>query len=98
VCENILRNICVISYGQLCAYHHPIENQDIWCDVYYHLATKIFLTLQASGFRSNQEKLYVLKKSDVLVCHSGCSGLQPMHSTKICSAESSLAKPDVLKS
>jgi Mlc titration factor MtfA (ptsG expression regulator) len=31
------------------------------------------LAQQASGFRSNREKLYVLEKSDILVCHSRCS-------------------------
>jgi len=50
------------------------------------------LTQQASGFRSNRGKLYVLQKPDVPVCHSGCSGFQPMHNAKICSAEPSSAK------
>jgi hypothetical protein len=26
-----------------------IQNQDIWCGVYYHFATKMLLMLQASG-------------------------------------------------
>jgi Mlc titration factor MtfA (ptsG expression regulator) len=97
-------------YASLCVYHHAIRIQDIWCGVYYHLATKMLLMLQAyfdkcleiiatfddftiqhvsrdentivnnlaqraSGFRSNQEKLYVLEKwmfwfaiLDVSVC------------------------------
>jgi hypothetical protein len=33
------------------------------------------LAHEASGFRLNQEKLYVLEKLDVPVCHSECSGL-----------------------
>jgi hypothetical protein len=43
------------------------------------------LAHQASCFRSNREKMYVLEKMDVPVCHSECFGLYPMHSTKICS-------------
>jgi hypothetical protein len=33
------------------------------------------LTQQASGFQSNREKLCVLEKPDVPVCHSECSNL-----------------------
>jgi hypothetical protein len=33
------------------------------------------LAHEASGFWLNQEKLYVLEKLDVSVCHSECSGL-----------------------
>jgi hypothetical protein len=33
------------------------------------------LAHQASGFWSNQGKLYVLEKIDALVCHPRCSGL-----------------------
>jgi hypothetical protein len=33
------------------------------------------LAQEASGFRSNREKLYVLEKPDVPFCHSRCSGL-----------------------
>jgi hypothetical protein len=32
---------------RLCAHHRAIENQDIWCGVYYHLATEMLLMLQA---------------------------------------------------
>jgi hypothetical protein len=56
------------------------------------------LAQQASCFRSNQGKLYILEKSDVLIYHSGCSGLHSMHNTKIYFVEPSLAKPDVLES
>jgi hypothetical protein len=42
--------------------------------------------------------MYVLKKLNVLVCHSGCSNLQLMHIAEICSAEPSSAKLDVPKS
>jgi hypothetical protein len=41
--ENIFGALCIISYGRLCAYYRAIENQDIWCGVYYHLATGILL-------------------------------------------------------
>jgi hypothetical protein len=50
---------------------------------------------QASYFRSNRRKLYVLEKLDVPICHSGCSGLQQMHNAKICSTEPSWTKLDV---
>jgi hypothetical protein len=30
------------------------------------------LAKEASGFRSNRRKLFVLEKPDVPVCHSGC--------------------------
>jgi hypothetical protein len=33
------------------------------------------LAQQALGFLLNREKLYILEKMDVLVCHSRCSGL-----------------------
>jgi hypothetical protein len=33
------------------------------------------LAQQASDFQSNREKLYVLEKPDVLLCHSRCSDL-----------------------
>jgi uncharacterized protein with NAD-binding domain and iron-sulfur cluster len=56
------------------------------------------LTQHAWGFWSNKGKLYVLKKSDVPICHFKYSGLQPMHSTEICSAELSTVKLDVLES
>jgi ribonuclease HI len=52
------------------------------------------LAQQASGFRSNQGKFSFMKKSDVLVCQTGQSGFQPMHSAIICSAEPSSAKPN----
>jgi hypothetical protein len=48
--ENILGTLCTISYGRLYVYHHAIENQDIWCGVYYHLATEVLLTLQESCY------------------------------------------------
>jgi hypothetical protein len=35
----------------------------------------MLLAQQASSSRSNQEKMYVLEKLDVLVCHSECFGL-----------------------
>jgi hypothetical protein len=56
------------------------------------------LAQEAPGFRSNRGKLYVLRKLDVSICHSGCSGLQPMHRAKICSTEPNLTKLDVPKS
>jgi hypothetical protein len=45
------------------------------------------LAQQTLGFRSNQEKFYVLEKLDVPICQTGCSGFQPMHSVEICSTE-----------
>jgi hypothetical protein len=48
--KNILRTLYIISYGRLCIYHHAIENQDIWCGVYYHLAIVMLLMLQASCY------------------------------------------------
>jgi hypothetical protein len=42
--------------------------------------------------------MYVLKKLDVPICHSGCSGLYLMHNAKICSAEPNSAKSDVSES
>jgi hypothetical protein len=56
------------------------------------------LAHQASDFQSNWGKLYVLKKSNVLVYHSGCSSLQPMHNVKICLTKPSSAKLNVSES
>jgi hypothetical protein len=39
-----------------------------------------------------------MEKPDILICHSRCSSLQPMHSAEICSVEPSSTKPDVPKS
>jgi hypothetical protein len=68
--------------------HHVSSDENIVVDN---------LAQQASSFRSNRENLYVLEKSDVLVCHSGRSGLQQMHNAKICSVESSSLKLNVFE-
>jgi hypothetical protein len=52
------------------------------------------LAQQALGFRSNQEKFYVLEKLDVPVCQTGCFGFQPMHSAEICSNEVVFSKTE----
>jgi hypothetical protein len=56
------------------------------------------LAQQTSSFWSNQGKLYVLKKLDVPIYHSGCSSLLQIHTAEICSTQPSLAKPDVPES
>jgi ribonuclease HI len=56
------------------------------------------LAQQASGFRSNREKINFLEKPDVPVCQTGQSGFRPIHNAMVCSIEPSLAKPDVLVS
>jgi hypothetical protein len=56
------------------------------------------LAQQASDFWSNRGKMYVLEKSYVPICHSGCSGLKPMHGAKICYAKPNLVKSDVPES
>jgi hypothetical protein len=52
------------------------------------------LAQQASDFRSNRRKFYVLEKLDVPIFQTGWSSFQPMQSVDICSAEPSSAKPD----
>jgi hypothetical protein len=95
VFENISGTLCIISYGRLCVHHHAIKNQDIWYDAHYHLATKCFWRCKHQIFDRIKESCMFWKKSDNPVCYTGCSDLQPMHSAKACSAESSSAKSDV---
>jgi hypothetical protein len=50
--------------------HHmdkAIHIQNIWCGVYYHLATRMLLAQQGTSFQLNREKLYVLEKLDIPV-------------------------------
>jgi hypothetical protein len=50
------------------------------------------LAQRAPSFRSNQGKIGFLEKLNFLVCQTGWSGFQPMHSTTIYSGEASLVK------
>jgi hypothetical protein len=52
------------------------------------------LAQQAPGFWSNRGKMYVLKKSDVPVSQTEWFSFWLMQGVEICSAETSLAKPD----
>jgi small nuclear ribonucleoprotein (snRNP)-like protein len=45
------------------------------------------LAQQESGFRSKRGKFGFLKKSDVLVCQTGCSDFRPICNATICSTE-----------
>jgi hypothetical protein len=52
------------------------------------------LVQQASSFRSNRGKFYILEKMDVPVCQTGYFGFWLMLSAKICYAEPDSAKSD----
>jgi hypothetical protein len=54
------------------------------------------LAQQTCCLRSNQGKLYVLKKSDVPVCHTRLSDFRLMQGSEICSTKPDLAKSNGL--
>jgi hypothetical protein len=52
------------------------------------------LAQQASGFRLNRGRFYILEKSNIPVCQTGYSSFWPMEGAKICFAKPGSAKPD----